>query len=148
MGRSFHGATGFAQTADRSQPSLGSLLIFDAKMKTLTTVCSSCRGRGRRQSKRMMSRTLVTMLHQPVTSRGQPTGACPNDSTAVCWQLPPPVLDTRPGARGGGCEDGDVVDAVVDAAVGRRGPHAIRRSVMVRITTRILFLVWFTNLWL
>ena len=90
----------------------------------------------------------MTMLHQPVTSRGQPTGAYPNDSTAVCWQLPPPVLDTRPGARGGGCGGRDVVDAVVDAAVGRRGPHAIRRSVMVRITTRILFLVWFTNLWL
>ena len=28
MGRSFQGATDFAQTADRSQPSLGSLLIL------------------------------------------------------------------------------------------------------------------------
>ena len=55
------------------------------------------------------------MLHQPVTSRGQPTGACPNDSTAVCWQLPPPVFDTRPGARGGGCGGRDVA-----AAAGRR----------------------------
>ena len=78
-----------------------------------------------------MSRTLVTMLYQPVTSRGQPTGACPNDSTAVCWQLPPPVLDTRPGARGGGCEDGDVVDAAVDAAACRRRPRANQKVFVV-----------------
>ena len=33
MGRSFQGTTGFAQTADRSQPSLGSLLIFEVSIE-------------------------------------------------------------------------------------------------------------------